>query len=122
AVCALLERALRAIDAEKERLGALDAIAGDGDHGTGMTRGLGAAATFATAHRETLHPRDLLAGAAEAWSETAGGTSGALWGAALAAVAEHLEHWDSSAAAYARAAHSALEAVRATGGADVGDK
>src|SRR5690606_5996598 len=32
------------------------------------------------------------------------------------------EHWDSSGAAYARAAHSALEAVRATGGADVGDK
>lgn len=122
AVLSLLEKSHSAIEAERERLGALDAIAGDGDHGTGMARGLGAAVAFASEHVEALSPRDLLAGAGEAWSETAGGTSGALWGAALAAVAEHLENWDGSTAACARAAHSALDAVQSVGGASVGDK
>jgi len=122
AILALLKRSLTTIEGERERLGALDAVAGDGDHGTGMARGLGAAVSFAHAHAESLPPRELLAGAAQAWSETAGGTSGALWGVALTAVAEHLADWDGSTAMCALAAQSALDAVRSTGGATVGDK
>jgi dihydroxyacetone kinase len=118
----LLERSRTTIEGERDALGALDAIAGDGDHGTGMARGLGAAVAFTRANLESLSPRHLLAGAGEAWSETAGGTSGALWGAALTAIADELAGWDGSTAACARAARNALDAVRSMGGADVGDK
>ncbi len=118
----LLERSLAVIEEQRDALGALDAIAGDGDHGTGMVRGLSAAVSFANANAQTLIPRSLLGGAGEAWSETAGGTSGALWGAALAAISDHLEAWDGSVGVCARAAQSAVDAVRTTGGADVGDK
>ncbi|MFE3139857.1 dihydroxyacetone kinase family protein [Streptomyces scopuliridis] len=65
-------------------LGDLDAVAGDGDHGIGMRRGAEAAAAAA---REAVAlgagAGTVLAHAGAAWSERAGGTSGALWGAAL---------------------------------------
>ncbi|MEV8389354.1 MULTISPECIES: dihydroxyacetone kinase family protein [unclassified Streptomyces] len=70
--------------AHETRLGDLDAVAGDGDHGIGMRRGAEAAAVAA---REAVAlgagAGTVLAHAGAAWSERAGGTSGALWGAAL---------------------------------------
>ncbi|MFE4540554.1 dihydroxyacetone kinase family protein [Streptomyces scopuliridis] len=70
--------------AHETRLGDLDAVAGDGDHGIGMRRGAEAAAAAA---REAVAlgagAGTVLAHAGAAWSERAGGTSGALWGAAL---------------------------------------
>ncbi|HDQ98816.1 MAG TPA: DAK2 domain-containing protein, partial [candidate division WOR-3 bacterium] len=65
---------------------ALDAVAGDGDHGAGMRRGAGAALAAARSALATHAGADtVLAEAGDAWSEQAGGTSGALWGAGLAA-------------------------------------
>ncbi|MGO1850317.1 dihydroxyacetone kinase family protein, partial [Microbacterium sp.] len=71
------------VELHVDELGRLDAIAGDGDHGIGMQRGSRAAvdaadrATAAGAGAGTV-----LALAGDAWADKAGGTSGALWGAA----------------------------------------
>ena len=65
-------------------LGRMDAVAGDGDHGQGMVLGIRAAQ--ATAQRVTeagAGARTVLVQAGASWSAEAGGTSGALWGAAL---------------------------------------
>ncbi|MFV0407558.1 MAG: dihydroxyacetone kinase family protein [Propioniciclava sp.] len=112
-----------ALAAETE-LGKLDAVAGDGDHGQGMSFGSTAAAASA---REALAAgagaRTLLVRAGDAWSEGAGGTSGALWGAALTAVGGGLS--DSAAAdasGVVAAVNAGIDAILRLGGAQVGDK
>ncbi len=89
---ALIVDALRRVHAllstEAERLGAIDAVAGDGDHGIGMERGSAAAAEAAAAAASRgAGAGTTLRLAGEAWSERGGGTSGALWGRGLVAVA-----------------------------------
>ncbi|MGW4235406.1 dihydroxyacetone kinase family protein [Streptomyces sp. NPDC004749] len=70
----------------ERRLGDIDAVAGDGDHGIGMRRGAEAAVRAADeAVALGAGARTLLSRAGAAWADHAGGTSGALWGAALAA-------------------------------------
>ncbi|KRE80667.1 dihydroxyacetone kinase family protein [Arthrobacter sp. Soil762] len=70
----------------EEELGNLDAIAGDGDHGLGMRRGVEAASDAAAqAAASGASVGRVLEAAGEAWSERAGGTSGALWGSAVIA-------------------------------------
>src|SRR5690606_9583133 len=71
----LLAVARDAIDETHVHLGELDSFAGDGDHGTGMLRGLDAALAYARKHAEVRPPQHLLTEAGDAWSETAGGTS-----------------------------------------------
>ncbi|GAB3301185.1 dihydroxyacetone kinase family protein [Parasphingorhabdus pacifica] len=110
-------------DAE-EKLGRLDAVAGDGDHGRGMTRGSSAAATAAEdAAGKGLGPAAVLIAAGDAWAAKAGGTSGALWGAALRSFGDELPADRAAAAAdLVRGAESALGAVRRLGRAELGDK
>jgi dihydroxyacetone kinase len=109
---------------DAEALGRLDAVAGDGDHGRGMCKGVDAALAAAEkAHTEQLAPAAVLTAAGDAWAAEAGGTSGALWGAALRALGAVLpadrapgrEELES-------AAMEALTAVTSLGGAEVGDK
>lgn len=110
------------VAASCDELGRLDAVAGDGDHGIGMLRGLEAATSFAKA-QTVLGVEQLLAGAGEAWSEQAGGTSGALWGAALAAMGASLGDREAYTPDELRAAvAAALARVQQLGGAVVGDK
>ena len=105
-------------------LGRLDAVAGDGDHGRGMCKGVDAALAAAEkAHTEQLAPAVVLTAAGDAWAAEAGGTSGALWGAALRALgavfpADRAPGREELAAA----AMEALTAVTSLGGAEVGDK
>jgi dihydroxyacetone kinase len=105
-------------------LGKLDAIAGDGDHGIGMTRGVraaSAAAKKAVADGRGVH--ETLMAASDEWSERAGGTSGALWAAAIAAVANSLaDRDDYTRDDIAKAARAALDAITTRGKATVGDK
>ncbi|MDN5603856.1 MAG: dihydroxyacetone kinase family protein, partial [Kocuria sp.] len=69
---------------EEEELGRIDSVAGDGDHGQGMLLGSSGAADAAReAVNQDAGARTVLARSGEAWAESAGGTSGALWGAAL---------------------------------------
>ena len=61
----------------EEELGNLDAIAGDGDHGIGMRRGVDAAAAAGEQNAAAgASVERVLTAAGEAWSERAGGTSG----------------------------------------------
>jgi dihydroxyacetone kinase len=105
----------------EEELGHIDAIAGDGDHGVGMRRGIDAALAAATDSRDSGLSAALRA-AGEGWSEIAGGTSGALWGAALASLAPTLDRDDVSAVDVAAAARTALDTLVRLGRAKVGDK
>ena len=68
----------------EDELGKIDALAGDGDHGMGMTRGSAAAVEAAEkAVAAGAGAASVLAVAGDAWADRAGGTSGALWGLAL---------------------------------------
>lgn len=116
-----LDAAVAALAAAEEELGRLDAVAGDGDHGRGMLRGV-------TAARDAAH--DGLRAAGRAWAGRAGGTSGVLWGAMLEAAGEVFDdspeswrRWDAEPVAMlADAVGRALEAAQRLGGAAPGDK
>lgn len=121
---AVLAQARDAVVDHERELGRLDAIAGDGDHGVGMRRGVDAAVAAAgEAVGAGLSVHRVLTAAGEAWSERAGGTSGALWGSALAAAGRALGNKDSYSGGDAAAAVTAFaDAVTILGKADVGDK
>jgi dihydroxyacetone kinase len=75
-------RAMRAtLEAAEVELGELDAVAGDGDHGRGMVRGIAAAVEAASDER--LGAGGALRAAGAAWADAGGGSSGVLWGALL---------------------------------------
>lgn len=105
-------------------LGQLDAVAGDGDHGQGMVLDShGAVEAGRKARERGAGARTLLIHAGTAWAESAGGTSGALWGSALTAAGRALADDaapDSSAGV--EALLNAVEAVQRLGGAQPGDK
>jgi dihydroxyacetone kinase len=108
----------------EEELGRLDSVAGDGDHGHGMRRGAEAAARAARdAADRGAGAATVLAFAADAWADRAGGTSGALWGLALQAWSEALSDTAAiSKQAVSEGAAEALAAVVRAGGAKPGDK
>lgn len=112
------------IDNNVERLGELDAIAGDGDHGIGMQRGARAAAeTARELLRKNVGAATLLTSAADAWAERAGGTSGALWRILLRGVGEALSDAEAvTASALSKGVLTAAESVQSFGKAEVGDK
>ncbi|GAA0518427.1 D-erythrulose kinase [Saccharopolyspora subtropica] len=128
ATAALVLRSLRAVAdllaEQEEELGRLDAIAGDGDHGRGMTRGSAAAVAAAEeAAARGVGPAAVLLAAGDAWAAKAGGTSGALWGAALRSFGDQLpDHRAALAGDLAAGASAALAAVQRLGRAEVGDK
>lgn len=113
-----------ALHEAEDELGRLDAVAGDGDHGRGMTRGSSAAASAAAESAERgVGPAAVLLDAGDAWASKAGGTSGALWGAALRSFGDQLpEDREVTAADLVEAAAAALAAVRRLGRAEQGDK
>jgi dihydroxyacetone kinase len=123
-VLAALAAAKDVVDANVEELGRIDAIAGDGDHGIGMERGVRAAVEAATDAVErgagaasTLHL------AADAWADRAGGTSGALWGMALRAVGDAVGDSNTpDAGAVAAGVAEAAASIMGFGKAKVGDK
>lgn len=124
ALITVLELITSAVEAEKDELGRIDAIAGDGDHGVGMSRGLHAASTAAEQVSDAGGGvgRALIA-AGDAWSERAGGTSGALWGSALVAAGEAVQSAQRvDAAVVVTAATTAVTAITELGGARPGDK
>ncbi|MDQ0383146.1 dihydroxyacetone kinase family protein [Amycolatopsis thermophila] len=108
-------------EAESE-LGAIDAVAGDGDHGRGMVRGIDAAVAAAeAAWRAGAGAGDVLAAAGDEWAARAGGTSGVLWGAGLRAAGEAIG--TQAGTIDARAAVDAFAGrITALGGAQPGDK
>lgn len=119
----LLDAIASVIDERSVELGRIDAVAGDGDHGIGMKRGSEAASRAA---RQALPGKPgagaVLAIASDAWSDRAGGTSGALWGAVLEAIGDALGSQQTpTAALVAEGVSRASDAVLEFG-AEVGDK
>ncbi|EFL28904.1 dihydroxyacetone kinase [Streptomyces himastatinicus ATCC 53653] len=91
AVVAALNSMRTALTRSAEELGRIDAVAGDGDHGRGMVKGVTAAVEAATSRAEHgAGVATVLTAAGDAWAAKAGGTSGALWGAGLRAAGERL--------------------------------
>lgn len=123
-VLAALGAAKNVVDVSADELGRIDAIAGDGDHGIGMERGVRAAVEAAAGAVErgagaatTLHF------AGDAWADKAGGTSGALWGMALRAVGDAFGDANApDAGAVATGVADAAAAIMNFGKAKVGDK
>ena len=123
-VANLLSVMARKLREAEDELGKIDALAGDGDHGMGMTRGSAAAVEAAEkAVAAGAGAASVLAVAGDAWADRAGGTSGALWGLAL-------RTWSTAFSdqavlnpeAVAKGAQAGLDAVVRLGRAKVGDK
>lgn len=123
-VLAALEAALDAIAAQQEELGRLDAIAGDGDHGIGMQRGLKAAVEAAQAAvTAQAGAGTALIVAGDAWSDRAGGTSGMLWGVILRNLGHAVgDETKPDATTIATGIAEALQAVIVAGKAQLNDK
>jgi dihydroxyacetone kinase len=115
----------RALVEEEQRLGALDAVAGDGDHGRGMVTGASAAlAAVEDVVASGAGVGRALVAAGEAWAAKAGGTSGALWGEMLRSAGTAVLSGDhpTSLRTVAGAVSAAVERLQAVGGAAPGDK
>ncbi|MFI2486051.1 dihydroxyacetone kinase family protein [Promicromonospora kroppenstedtii] len=124
AVTGMLRRAQGALHDAEQMLGDLDAVAADGDHGRGMCRGIDAAVDAADAARAAgADAPSVLRRAADAWADKAGGTSGALWGVGLLALADALPPDAPVTVDHLLAGFTAArDQVQAVGGARVGDK
>ncbi|MFI7098265.1 dihydroxyacetone kinase family protein [Streptomyces sp. NPDC050161] len=135
---AALQAAFDLVAANEDELGRLDAVAGDGDHGIGIVRGLRAAVAAARA-TEAGAPGDpraaggALMTAGLALADASGGASGALYGALLTETGAVLckaaarpggayAERPCDTALFADAADAAQRAVAQLGGAEVGEK
>lgn len=123
-VASLIATAREVIDENADELGRIDAIAGDGDHGIGMQRGARAAAEAAEGVvAEGAGAGTVLERAGDAWSDRAGGTSGALWGVILNTIGRTVGDTDApTAESVSAGVTAATNAVMEYGKAKVGDK
>jgi D-erythrulose 4-kinase len=122
-IVAALESAAESLAEHEAELGQLDSFAGNGDHGRVMTRGARAAVAAARrAVADDAGASTTLLLAADAVSDRAGGTSGALWGAGLRAAARVMSDDEVPSGIATTALRAALDAVTAYGNARLGDK
>lgn len=119
-----LRAAYAKIQSEESTLADADAVAGDGDHGRGMVRGLSAAVAGAQESVEAgAGLGTTLMRAGGGWADQAGGTSGVLWGAALRACGEALGDTHAPTQLTVLEGARAFEArIRSLGKVEVGDK
>ena len=125
---AAAEIARKAVDAlyatveeNKEYLGRIDAIAGDGDHGIGMSRGSKAAAEAANETQGGVET--VLSAAGHAFGDKAGGTSGILWGLLLEGVGKGLGNTEAvTAKRLADAVQGSAQQLQGFSKAQLGDK
>ena len=112
------------VDEHKVRLGEIDAVAGDGDHGIGMSRGSRAAAEAAVAAGVAgggVH--SVLRAAGTAFGDRAGGTSGILWGLLLETVGRDLGNQEAvTLDRLSGAVRTGAARLREFGRAEPGDK
>eukprot|EP00102_Acyrthosiphon_pisum_P017341 XP_008188678.1 PREDICTED: D-erythrulose kinase-like [Acyrthosiphon pisum] len=120
----ILELVADLLQRNAKKLGDIDAVAGDGDHGIGMERGvLGAVEKAREVAARGAGAGSLLCRAADAWADKAGGTSGALWGVALTALGTAIGDQQSpNAQRVATGVREAKEGIMHFGKAKVGDK
>ena len=123
-ILAALRSAQAAVHDAEQELGRMDAVAGDGDHGRGMVRGIDhAVAAGCVAAEAGWGARGVLEAAGDAWAEFAGGTSGVLWGAGLRAAGAVVGNSGRpSPVQVADAARAYLQSLLDLGKASPGDK
>lgn len=123
-IALLLSRINEKCQEISDELGALDAIAGDGDHGIGMARGARAAAQAAEKYAQSgAGAGATLVAASDAWSDQAGGTSGIIWGILLKEIGKVFgDQIKPDAQTIAKAIQQASGAVTTFGKAQLGDK
>jgi D-erythrulose 4-kinase len=110
-----------AVEENKDYLGQIDAIAGDGDHGIGMSRGSKAAAE--AANEADGGVETVLSAAGRAFGDKAGGTSGILWGLLLEGVGKGLGNTEAvTAERLAGAVQSSAQNLQGFSKAELGDK
>jgi phosphoenolpyruvate---glycerone phosphotransferase subunit DhaL len=113
----------RRIDAESDRLCALDAALGDGDHGTNMRSGFEAVRRVVEERPPGMQPGPLLTQVGKTLISTIGGASGALWGFAFRRAGRALGEEEAvDAAALAAMLEAMVAAVVDLGEAEPGDK
>ncbi|ORM68850.1 dihydroxyacetone kinase family protein [Pantoea rwandensis] len=123
-VLTILESVADLLQRNVKKLGDIDAVAGDGDHGIGMERGvLGAVEKAREVAARGAGAGSLLCRAADAWADKAGGTSGALWGVALTALGTSIgDNQSPDAQRVAAGVKDAKDGIMHFGKAKVGDK
>lgn len=123
-IVAAIEAIRGVIEANVDRLGEMDAIAGDGDHGIGMQRGVTAALAAASlAAGNGAGAGATLDAAGHAWADKGGGTSGALWGLGLRAIGSAIGNQEGvQVTAVARGVADAAREIVRVGKAQPGDK
>lgn len=122
---AALEAMEEAIGQAESELARMDAIAGDGDHGRGMVKGVTNALSAARAAlAEEAGIAGVLEAAGDAWAAKAGGTSGVLWGQFLRSVGDRIgDDTDSvSPTDVSAAIRAGTDAMQELGKAELGDK
>jgi dihydroxyacetone kinase phosphoprotein-dependent L subunit len=113
-----IDAALAIILEHEAELAQLDAVAGDGDHGAGMARGFRAA----VAADRSGTAGQVIAKAGMAFSDAAGGASGALVGMYLMTLGSNLQGEVTTAAQVHTALVKAQDALMKLGKAQRGDK
>jgi dihydroxyacetone kinase len=110
-----------AVEENKDYLGRIDAIAGDGDHGIGMSRGSKAAAEAANETEGGVET--VLSAAGHAFGDKAGGTSGILWGLLLEGVGKGLGNTEAvTSKRLADAVRGSAQHLQGFSKAELGDK
>lgn len=116
----IFQRLLATMEVHEDELGKLDAVAGDGDHGIGMVRGL-KAATASLNDVEGMEDGAAIAHAGAAFSDAAGGSSGALVGIFIITIGNKLPG-TASTSGVQQAMQLGLERMQALGKAQPGQK
>jgi dihydroxyacetone kinase len=117
----LLRALSETVETHKDFLGKLDAVAGDGDHGIGMSRGARAAAQAAA--QTEGGAQTVLAAAGAAFGDKAGGTSGILWGMLIDGVGKALGNIEAvTAERLAEAVQQSATNLKSFSKAELGDK
>jgi dihydroxyacetone kinase len=116
-----LQKAYAMMRKHEPELGQLDAAAGDGDHGAAMVRGTRAAAD-AVAGTNAVAAGPLMITAGAAFSDAAGGASGALYGTFLSTIGQKLGEPPYNDAQVVDALQAGADVIAKLGRAQLGDK
>ena len=119
-VKAMFQEVYTKIEAHKDELGKLDSVAGDGDHGAGMVRGLKAARRAAD-EVQGERAADIISDAGAAFSDAAGGSSGALVGILIITIGNKFPE-EATTKGVQEAMQLGLERMQELGNAEPGEK
>ena len=121
-VRACLANSLKIIEIKEDELGDLDAAAGDGDHGSGMLRGLRAANQAIKDVADDGPAGMLLMQAGSGFADAAGGASGALYGMFMMTIGKTLGAGPFDTTAVHAALDAGMAAIMKLGKSKPGDK